>query len=167
MYKKKQDAKPQVITYDRVKSYMQWMIERYGDYSAKALMQKANVLFKDDTQYNEQALDYLIERDIVNDLRYAQRLTTGLTEKNIGANKIKEKLYAKGFSSQTINECVSTIATTDEDYFDKALTLKIRKFGEEPIEELKLKQKALRHLISKGFSYSIANQAVSHASDED
>jgi regulatory protein len=167
MYQKKQDAKPQVISYDRVKSYMLWLIERYGDYSAKKLLQKANLLFKDDTQFNEPALAYLIERDIVNDLRYAQRLTMSLSEKNIGPNKIKEKLYAKGFSSHVINECVSTIETTDEDYFDKALTLKIRKFGEQPIEELKLKQKALRHLITKGFSYSIANKAVSHSSDED
>jgi regulatory protein len=166
MYKKKQDAEPQVISYDRVKGYMQWMIERYGDYSAKALLQKANLLFKDDKQFNEPALDYLIERDIVNDLRYAQRLTESLTAKNIGQNKIKEKLYAKGFSSKTINECVSAIETSDEDYFDKALTLKIRKFGGEPIEELKLKQKALRHLISKGFSYSIANKAVSYSEDE-
>lgn len=167
MYKKKQDAKPQVISYERVKSYMLWMIERYGDYSAKALLQKANLLFRDDTQFNEPALDYLIERDIINDLRYAQRLTASLSEKNIGLNKIKEKLYAKGFSSQTINECVSAIETTDEDYFEKARTLKIRKFGEEPIEDLKLKQKALRHLITKGFSYSIANQVVSYADDED
>lgn len=166
MYKKKQSAKPQVISYERVKSYMQWMIERYGDYSAKAILQKANLLFKDDTQFNEPALEYLIERDIINDLRYAQRLTNSLTEKNIGPNKIKEKLYAKGFSSQTINECVSAIETTDEDYFEKALTLKIRKFGVEPIEELKLKQKALRHLITKGFSYSIANQAVSYSDEE-
>jgi len=166
MYKKKQSAKPQVISYERVKSYMQWMIERYGDYSAKAILQKANLLFKDDTQFNEPALEYLIERDIINDLRYAQRLTNSLTEKNIGPNKIKEKLYAKGFSSQTINECVSAIETTDEDYFEKALTLKIRKFGVEPIEELKLKQKALRHLITKGFSYSIANKVVSYSTDE-
>tara|TARA_B100000809_G_scaffold76960_1_gene74732 strand:+ start:236 stop:739 length:504 start_codon:yes stop_codon:yes gene_type:complete len=166
MYAKK-DAKPQVITYERVKSYMQWMIERYGDYSAKVLIQKSNLLFKDDKQFNELALDYLIERDIVNDLRYAQRLMESLTEKNIGPNKIKEKLYAKGFSSQTINECVSAIETTEEDYFDKALTLKIRKFGEEPIKELKLKQKALRHLISKGFSYSIANQVISYCENED
>ncbi len=167
MYKRKQDAKPQVISYDRVKSYMQWLIERYGDYSANTLLQKANLLFKDDTQFNEPALDYLIERDIVNDLRYAQRLTVSLTEKNIGPNKIKEKLYAKGFSSQTINECVSGIETTDEDYFDKALSLKIRKFGEDPIEDLKLKQKALRHLIAKGFSYSIANKAVSYSDNDD
>tara|TARA_R110000744_G_scaffold345370_2_gene450799 strand:+ start:807 stop:1250 length:444 start_codon:yes stop_codon:yes gene_type:complete len=146
---------------------MLWMIERYGDYSAKALLQKANLLFKDDTQFNEPALEYLIERDIINDLRYAQRLTTSLSEKNIGVNKIKEKLYAKGFASQTINECVSSLATTDEDYFDKALTLKIRKFGAAPINDLKLKQKALRHLITKGFSYDIANKAVSHTGDED
>ena len=45
-----------------------------------------------------------------------------------------------------INECVSAIETTDEDYFDKALILKVRKFGVEPIEDLKLKQKALRSL---------------------
>ena len=167
MYTQKKQTKPQVISYERVKSYMQWMIERYGDYSAKTLLQKANILFKEDTQFNEAALNYLIERDIVNDFRYAQRLTLSFTEKNIGPNKIKEKLYSKGFSSQTINDCVNTITTSDEDYFDKALTLKIRKFGQEPIEEVKLKQKALRHLISKGFSYSIANKALSYTSDED
>lgn len=167
MYKRKQATKPQVISYERVKSYMLWMIERYGDYSAKKLLQKANLLFKDDTQFNESALAYLVERDIVNDLRYAQRLTMSFSEKNIGVNKIKEKLYTKGFSSQVINECVSAIETTDEDYFDKALTLKIRKFGVEPIDDLKLKQKALRHLITKGFSYSIANKAISHSGEED
>jgi len=167
MYIKKQNPEPQDISYERVKGYMQWLIERYGDYSAKKLLQKANLLFKEDTQYNEPALDYLIERGIVDDLRYAQRLTLNLSEKNIGLNKIKEKLYAKGFLSKTINECISEVETTDEDYLGKALTLKIRKFGEAPIEDIKLKQKALRHLISKGFSYSIANEAVSHSNQQD
>jgi len=167
MYKKQKNPEPKDISYDRVKGYMQWMIERYGDYSAKTLLQKANLLFREDTQYNESALDYLIEREIVNDLRYAKRLTENFTDKNIGPNKIKEKLYAKGFSSQTINECVSTIDTTENDYLAKALTLKVRKYGEAPIEDIKLKQKALRHLISKGFSYSIASKVMSYSSDED
>ncbi|WP_019028169.1 regulatory protein RecX [Colwellia piezophila] len=167
MYSKKKSTKPQVISYDRVKSYMQWLIQRYGEYSAKVLLQKANLLFKDDRQYNEPALDYLIERGIVNDSRYAQRLTQSFAEKNIGPNKIKEKLYAKGFSSQTINECVSAIETSDDDYFEKALLLKRRKFGQDPIEDIKLKQKAMRHIIAKGFSYAIANKVVSHASVED
>ncbi|MFT5757052.1 MAG: regulatory protein [Alteromonadaceae bacterium] len=166
MYKRKQNTKPQVISYDRVKSYLIWMIERYGDYSAKTLLQKANLLFKDDTQFNEPALNYLIEHEIVDDLRFAKRLTMSLSEKNIGPNKIKEKLYVKGFSSSVINECVGEIETSEEDYFDKALTLKVRKFGEDPIVDIKLKQKALRHLISKGFSYSIANKVVVHTLDE-
>ncbi len=167
MYNKKQNIASQDISYDRVKGYMLWMIERYGDYSAKKLRQKADLLFRENTQFNEAALDYLIERGIVNDLRYAQRITDGLVEKNIGSNKIKEKLYVKGFSSQVIDECISAIETTDEDYFNKALTLKIRKFGEEPIEEIKLKQKALRHLIAKGFSYTIANKVISYSTTED
>ncbi|MBU2872331.1 recombination regulator RecX [Colwellia sp. E2M01] len=166
MYNRKKNPKPQVISYDRVKSYMIWLIERYGDYSAKALLQKANVLFKDDTQFNEPALSYLIEHGIVDDSRYAQRLTQSLSEKNIGVNKIKEKLFTKGFSSQVINECIATIETTDDDYFDKALILKIRKFGEAPIEDIKLKQKALRHLISKGFSYAIANKVVGYSTED-
>lgn len=170
MYNNKQSnnakAKPQEISYERVKSYMLWLIERYGDYSAKALLQKANVLFKDDRQYNEAALDYLIERDIVNDLRYALRLTQSFSEKNIGVNKIKEKLYGKGFSSQIINDCIDTLETTDEDYLEKALILKVRKFGAEPIDDMKLKQKALRHLIGKGFSYSVANKAISYVDEE-
>ncbi|TYK66919.1 regulatory protein RecX [Colwellia echini] len=166
MYNKKQNAKPQEISFERVKGYMIWMIERYGDYSEKTLLQKANLLFKDDTQYNEAALNYLIERDIINDSRYAQRLTESLSERNIGVNKIKEKLYVKGFSAQIINDCVATLNTSESDYFEKALILKIRKFGDEPIEDIKLKQKAMRHLISKGFSYTIANKAVSYSPDE-
>lgn len=167
MYKKKANPKPQEISYERVKSYMLWLIERYGDYSEKKLLQKANLLFQEDRQFNEPALNYLIERDIVNDARYAQRLTESLTEKNIGVNKIKEKLYSKGFSTTTINECVSTIETSDEDYFEKALTLKIRKFGQAPIDDIKLKQKALRHLIAKGFSYAIASKAVGYSPEQE
>jgi len=143
------------------------MIERYGDYSAKALLQKANILFKDDTQYNQMALDYLIQHEIINDARYAKRLTSSFASKNLGANKIKEKLYLKGFQSSTINDCLNELETTEDDYFEKALMLKIRKFGEEPITDIKLKQKALRHLTStKGFSFSIANKVISHEPEE-
>lgn len=151
---------PNDISLDRVKSYMMWLIGKYGDYSEKKLMQKANLLFKADTQYNQPALDYLIERGIVNDLRYAERLTQRLSDGNIGPNKIKEKLYVKGFRPEVINESLATLEQDDEDYFNKALVVKIRKFGEQPIDDIKLKQKALRHLISKGFSYTIANKAI-------
>ncbi|SEL64347.1 regulatory protein [Colwellia chukchiensis] len=165
MYQKKSAPKAEDISYQRVKSYMLWLIERYGDYSAKKLQQKADFLFKADRQYNESALAYLIERGIVNDLRYAKRLTESLAEKNIGVNKIKEKLYSKGFCRQTIAACVGALPTTEQDYFDKALTLKVKKFGAEPISDIKLQQKALRHLISKGFSYGIAKQVISHVSE--
>jgi regulatory protein len=167
MFKKKQDTKPKEITYERVKGYFLWLIGKYGDYTSKTLMQKANILFKEDTSFNEEALNYLLEEKIVDDLRYAKRLTLNYSEKNIGPNKIKQKLYTKGFTSQIINECVESINNTEEDYLDKALTLKIKKFGESPIVDEKLKQKALRHLIGQGFSYSVANKAISRSVTED
>jgi regulatory protein len=167
MFNKKQDVKPKEITYERVKGYFLWLIGKYGDYTSKTLMQKANILFKEDTSFNEEALQHLIEREIVDDLRYAKRLTLGYSEKNIGPNKIKQKLYAKGFTSQIINECVESLDNTEEDYLDKALALKFKKFGEPPIVDEKLKQKALRHLIGQGFSYSVANKAVSCSGEED
>ena len=167
MFKKNQDARPKEITYERVKGYFLWLIGKYGDYTAKTLMQKANLLFKEDTSFNEEALNHLIERGIVDDLRYAQRLTLSYSEKNIGPNKIKQKLYTKGFTSQIINVCVESISNTEEDYLDKALTLKIKKFGEAPITDDKLKQKALRHLIGQGFSYSVANKAISRSGKEE
>jgi regulatory protein len=167
MFKKKQDAKPKEITYERVKGYFLWLIGKYGDYTSKTLIQKANILFKEDTSFNEEALNHLIERGMVDDFRYAKRLTLSYSEKNIGPNKIKQKLYSKGFTSQIINQCVESIENTEEDYFDKALTLKFKKFGEPPIVDEKLKQKALRHLIGQGFSYSIANKAISHLGIED
>ncbi|MDU0356203.1 regulatory protein RecX [Paraglaciecola aquimarina] len=167
MFRQKQDTKPTEITFERVKGYYLWLIGKYGDYTAKTLMQKANTLFKEDTSFNEKALSHLIERGIVDDRRYAQRLTQNYSEKNIGPNKIKQKLYTKGFSSHIINECVTAIETTDEGYLDKALQIKIKKFGNLPIEDEKLKQKALRHLIGQGFSYSVANKAIRHSSYED
>ncbi len=166
MYKKDNIVKAQDISYERVKSYMMWLIGKYGDYSSKKLLQKANLLFREDCQYNQEALDYLLERGIVDDLRYAQRLTDSLSERNIGPNKIKEKLYGKGFPSDVINECIAGLENSEEDYFDKALILKVRKFGEEPIEDIKLKQKALRHLISKGFSFSIANKVIGYRGEQ-
>jgi regulatory protein len=167
MFKKKQDAKPKEITYERVKSYFLWLIGKYGDYASKTLMQKANILFKEDTSFNEEAINHLIERGIVDDLRYAKRLTLSYSEKNIGPNKIKQKLYTKGFTSQIINECLGALDNTEEDYLGKALALKFKKFGEDPIVDEKLKQKALRHLIGQGFSYSVANKAISRSSNED
>jgi regulatory protein len=167
MFKKKQDAKPKEITFERVKGYFLWLIGKYGDYTSKTLMQKANLLFKEDTSFNEEALIHLLERGVVDDLRYAKRLTLSYSEKNIGPNKIKQKLYTKGFTSQIINECLGSLDNTEEDYLDKALTLRLRKFGEAPITDEKIKQKALRHLIGQGFSYSVANKAISHSSEED
>ncbi|PKG99361.1 regulatory protein RecX [Paraglaciecola sp. MB-3u-78] len=167
MFKKKQDAKPKEITYERVKGYYLWLIGKYGDYTSKTLMQKANSLFKEDTSFNEEALNHLLERGIVDDLQYAKRLTLSYSEKNIGPNKIRQKLYAKGFTSQIINECVESLDHTEEDYLDKALALKFKKFGESPIVDEKLKQKALRHLIGQGFSYSVANKAISRSGKED
>ena len=167
MFKKKQDAEPKEITYQRVKGYFLWLTSKYGDYTSKTLMQKANILFKEDTSFNEEALNHLLERGIVDDLRYAKRLTLSYSEKNIGPNKIKQKLYTKGFTSQIINVCIESINNTEEDYLDKALKLKIKKFGEPPIVDEKLKQKALRHLIGQGFSYSVANKVISHSGEED
>ena len=167
MYTKKSESKPKKITFERVKGYFLWLIGKYGDYTSKTLLHKANLLFKEDTSFNEEALNYLIERGIVDDLKYAQRLTQSYSEKNIGPNKIKQKLYTKGFTSQIINECLDSLDNSEQDYLEKALTIKIKKFGEPPIIDDKLKQKALRHLIGQGFSYAVANKVIGYKAEED
>ena len=122
---------------------------------------------KDHHEFNEEALNHLLERGVVDDLSNAKRMTLSYSEKNIGPNKIKQKLYAKGFTSQIINECLESLDNTEEDYLDKALALKCKKFGQAPITDEKLQQKALRYLIGQGFSYSVANKAMSFSGDED
>lgn len=96
---------------------MLWMIERYGDYSVKTLLQKAKFLFKGETQYNKMALDYLIQLEIIDYARYAKILTSSFASKDLAASKIKEKLYLKEFQSSTINDCVNELETTKDDYF--------------------------------------------------
>jgi regulatory protein len=89
---KKQNAKPKEKTYEQVESYFLWLIGKYGDYTSKTLMQKANILFKEDTSFNEKALNHLLERGVVDDLRYSKPLTLSYSEKNIGPNKIKQNV---------------------------------------------------------------------------
>ena len=72
-----------------MKGYFLWLIGKYADYASKNLIQKANLLLEENTSFNQEALNHLIERGIVDNLRYAKRMTLSYSEKSMGTNKIK------------------------------------------------------------------------------
>jgi regulatory protein len=148
------------ITLDRVKNYLFWLIGRYGDYSTQTLKAKLNRVFSENTSFNEQALQYLIDNGYVDDKRYAERLIDNLLAKNIGLNKIKQTLFNKGLDSNLINDILSTKSQDEQSWIDKATAIKERKFGSQPITVQKTKEKALRFLINKGFSYAVSKKVI-------
>jgi regulatory protein len=103
----------------------------------------------------------------LNDERFLSSMLSSLLGQNVGASKIKQRLVAKGFDGDHIQAAMSQLKDDGEnDFFSKALAFKNRKFGEAPILDRALAQKALRALVSKGFSFADSQKAIRHVSNE-
>lgn len=152
----KERAKP--VTAQAVQKYAMFLIER-RDYTEKALKRKVDGQFARDKQFNQTIIDMIVDKGYINDERYMERMVENLMEQSIGIAKIKEKLYMKGFSQPHIE--IGIIKASKKDFFPDVLAAKQKKYGEAPITDIKLKQKALGFLVRKGFDFASSNKAIS------
>ena len=65
----------------------------------------------------------------------------------------------KGFSQHHIEIGISK--ASEKDFFPDVLAVKQKKYGDAPITDIKLKQKALGFLVRKGFDFDLCNRAIS------
>lgn len=152
----KERAKP--VTAEAVQKYAMYLVER-RDYTEKALKRKLDGQFARDKQFNQTVIDMIVDKGYIDDQRYMQRMVESLMEQSIGIAKIKQKLYMKGFSQQHIEDGISQ--ASEKDFFPDVLALKQKKYGDAPITDMKLKQKALGFLVRKGFDFALCNKAIS------
>ena len=104
-------------------------------------------------------LDDVAKNGIQSDQRYAEMALRSAVAKGHGLNRLTQQL-----SQHNID--VSMATDVDEhatiDWFELALNVKIKKFGEEIESDWQKRQKQQRFLLNRGFSFEQINYAVSH-----
>ncbi len=104
----------------------------------------------------------------VDDKDYASRFVKQQVEnKGMGKRSVAGKLYRFGIDGETAKEALSAVdeETERENALSWAIKIKPQDRGDGPEEE---KEKLVRRLVLKGFSYDVINSALRQIlSDED
>lgn len=128
---------------------------------AHSLSELRNKLRKRDYEVSriENLLEIYIKRKWLDDEDFANRQAELLAEKAWGKNQIRKKLMKRGVASFHIEGAISKL---NIEWFEiaKARVHKKFPFPKNVEAQKKQKEKAFRHLVTRGFSQEIARRVV-------
>lgn len=138
----------------------------YRDHSEKEI--RAKLLRKHDADYVDEAVEKLIELDLVNDERYAENYARELFEhKNFGKMRIKSELRAKGISADIANAAVEELFDEEEpDNIQRIVDIIGKRYYNRMNDEVGRK-KVFSALQRMGYSFSDIREAMSEFSDDE
>lgn len=138
----------------------------YRDHSEKEI--RAKLLRKHDADYVEEAIERLIELDLINDERYAENYARELFEhKRFGRMRIISELRAKGISSDIANAAVDELFSEEEpDNIQRIVDIIGKRYYNRMNNEVGRK-KVFSALQRMGYSFSDIREAMSEFSDDE
>lgn len=138
----------------------------YRDHSEKEI--RAKLLRKHDADYVDEAVEKLIELDLVNDERYAENYARELFErKKFGKMRIKSELRAKGISADIANAAVEELFEEEEpDNVQRIVDIIGKRYYNRMSDEVGRK-KVFSALQRMGYSFSDIREAMSEFSDDE
>lgn len=138
----------------------------YRDHSEKEI--RAKLLRKHDADYVDEAVEKLIELDLVNDERYAENYARELFErKKFGKMRIKSELRAKGISADIANAAVEELFEEEEpDNVQRIVDIIGKRYYNRMNDEVGQK-KVFSALQRMGYSFSDIREAMSEFSDDE
>lgn len=138
----------------------------YRDHSEKEI--RAKLLRKHDADYVEEAIERLIELDLINDERYAENYARELFEhKRFGRMRIISELRAKGISSDIANAAVDELFSEEEpDNIQRIVDIIGKRYYNRMNDEVGRK-KVFSALHRMGYSFSDIREAMSEFSDDE
>lgn len=138
----------------------------YRDHSEKEI--RAKLLHKHDADYVDEAVEKLIELDLVNDERYAENYARELFErKKFGKMRIKSELRAKGISADIANAAVEELFEEEEpDNVQRIVDIIGKRYYNRMNDEVGRK-KVFSALQRMGYSFSDIREAMSEFSDDE
>ncbi|MFT5313170.1 MAG: regulatory protein [Paraglaciecola sp.] len=146
---------------DNDSKFINYAITRYlaaREHSRHELLSK--LLRKEhDAQLCHQQIDKFSQANIQSEQRFAESLVRSRINKGMGEDRIRRELNEHHIEQELINH---TFAVQDADWFELALKVYTKKYGEQPATSWQEQQKRSRFLQYRGFSYEqihFANQA--------
>lgn len=129
-----------------------------ADQSEKKIREKLSPEFEEDTI--DIVIEFLLKNKFIDDDLLAQKIVnTNVNLNKCGRNKIKQNLYNKGISIESINEAISEIDKDVE--FENAMYLAKKRYERVKNEDKrKIYQKISQHLAYKGFDYDIIKRVL-------
>ena len=129
-----------------------------ADQSEKKIREKLSSDFEEDTI--DIVIEFLLKNKFIDDDLLAQKIVnTNVNLNKCGRNKIKQNLYNKGISIESINEAISEIDKDVE--FENAMYLAKKRYERVKNEDKrKIYQKISQHLAYKGFDYDIIKRVL-------
>ena len=138
----------------------------YRDHSEKEI--RAKLIRKHGAEYVDEAVEKLIELDLINDRRYAENYARELFEhKKFGKIRIKSELIAKGIASDIASEAVNSLFEDEEpDNIQRIVDIIEKKYYNRMNDEVGRK-KVFSALQRMGYTFSDIREAMSEFSDDE
>ena len=138
----------------------------YRDHSEKEI--RAKLMRKHGAEYVDEAVEKLIELDLINDRRYAENYARELFEhKKFGKIRIKSELIAKGIASDIASETVNSLFEDEEpDNIQRIVDIIEKKYYNRMNDEVGRK-KVFSALQRMGYTFSDIREAMSEFSDDE
>ena len=138
----------------------------YRDHSEKEI--RAKLMRKHGAEYVDEAVEKLIELDLINDRRYAENYARELFEhKKFGKIRIKSALIAKGLASDLASETVNSLFEDEEpDNIQRIVDIIEKKYYNRMNDEVGRK-KVFSALQRMGYTFSDIREAMSEFSDDE
>ncbi len=130
----------------------------FGDNTAKKLSEKLRQKgFSREAA--AEAVRFCVEKHYINEEDHLRRLMEQLCErKKYGLRRIRQEVYNKGFSEETVNAVFEDCAAELD--FDAAATERVKKLGAEAFSTPEKKKKQVSSLLRYGFSMDEINRAL-------
>ncbi|MGN0549833.1 MAG: regulatory protein RecX [Acutalibacteraceae bacterium] len=138
----------------------------YRDHSEREI--RAKLARKYGAEYVDEAVEKLIELDLINDQRYAENYARELFEhKKFGKIRIKSELIAKGIASDIASEAVNSLFEDEEpDNIQRIVDIIEKKYYNRMNDEVGRK-KVFSALQRMGYTFSDIREAMSEFSDDE
>lgn len=162
--KKTQAVMRKNVTQKDVNNYLFYLLGRQ-DYTESKLRTKLKERFPHQPEMHDNAIEAVIEMGGLNELRFGEMLIKGLLFNNLGPQKIKERLYVKGFSRENIEKLLESSVVSNANHSKSAMFWREKWYGDRVISDSKEYKKAMSKLLRKGFDYSDVSRALKMEDD--
>jgi regulatory protein len=123
------------------------------------------------SEFIDEIIDYVIQEGYVDEKRYADDFVySKRTYSKIGEASIRVKLRQKGINDEVITQALEDYQEkyAESSYEDDAYELALKKYNQTlgKTTPEKQKQRIIRQLLYKGYSYDIVSKAIQRVLDE-